>query len=1099
MLSMEQSVFRLLIFVSLFSLHTLLTAETGPIRVLFLGHEQKNHHRSDLYYPMLEQALGPDAIYFDYVTDPETALGNAEYLNRFDALLIYANHKEITPQQWKNLKSYVDEGGGFLPIHCASWCFQNEPGFDQLVGGRFAHHKTGVFSPNTIKPDHPAVEGVPRFKAWDETYVHINHNPNNSVVLQVREVAGSDDNIQKAEPWTWIRTVGKGKVFYTASGHDERVWNQSAFHELLKAGILWAVGDEKRKSYQSFVANRVRLAYEKRDNIPNYENRPEPLPFQFPLSPLDSMDYTRAPVGFKLELFAHEPDIINPICMAWDERGRLWVGESVDYPNELTDTRRGQDKIKILEDTDQDGKCDKVTVFATGLNIPTSITFSNGGIIVAHAPDFLFLKDTDGDDVVDVREILNTGWGIRDTHAGPSNLRYGFDNKIWGTVGYSGYRDPDVDEEDKSAQKFGQGVFSMNPDGSGLQFQHQFNNNTWGLGFNESGDVFGSTANNNPAFFCGFPLSGYSDSQGLSAKMIADSAQFHPITPNVRQVDIFGAYTAGSGYALANSNNFPESWRNSMAFIGGPTGHLLGMYQNVPDGSGYMAKNRFALLASADEWFSPVAAEVGPDGNLWVADWYNFIIQHNPTPTVVNGGYDAANGAGNAHVNLNRDRQHGRIYRLIWEGAQDSEIRSLSKASSKELVSALSNDNQFWRLTAQRLLVEKRPDGVLGDLKQLLVGGGIPAVHAFWALHGLEKMEKSLHITALMDKNPFLRKAAVSALGNSAEGRELLIDTAILADSDLGVRRAAFIALAHQAPDTALQALIRRLYIDEVNRTDAWLSIALKAAAANQSIQLNESILGPNLVSNSSFEVVEGGMPVGWILLDSKNYGETSLSFDGNAGNTKPRSGDRVLTIDADKGAEFVWYTKVKVKPDTDYRLATWIKVRSLREGNATFIAVRQIPSARSEVLKWRSPWLELEVYFNSGDKNELDLAIHFEGDFPATGKVSFDDFSLSEILCESKTDLVGDAKRGKTIFFEHEIASCSRCHKVNEQGGDVGPSLDGIASKKQIDYLRESLIDPQATIAEGFPVELSPMPPFGVLLEPQQLEDVLAYLKTLN
>ena len=151
------------------------------------------------------------------------------------------------------------------------------------------------------------------------------------------------------------------------------------------------------------------------------------------------MDYTQAPVGFRLELFASEPDIINPIGLAWDERGRLWVAETVDYPNEMTPDRVGNDKIKILEDTDGDGKCDKVTVFAEGLNIPTSITFSRGGIIVAHVPDFLFMKDTDGDDKADVREVLTTGWGIGDTHAGPSNLRYGFDNWIWGTVGYSAF------------------------------------------------------------------------------------------------------------------------------------------------------------------------------------------------------------------------------------------------------------------------------------------------------------------------------------------------------------------------------------------------------------------------------------------------------------------------------------------------------------------------------------------------------------------------------------------------------------------------------------------------------------------------------------
>ena len=188
----------------------------------------------------------------------------------------------------------------------------------------------------------------------------------------------------------------------------------------------------------------------------------------------------------------------------------------------------------------------------------------------------------------------------------------------------------------------------------------------------------------------------------MSAKMIATDRSFHPITPNIRQVDAFNNYTAGAGQTVATSAGFPESFREQVAFIGGPTGHLLGKYHLSRDGSGYKAKNGYAFLASADEWFSPVAAEVGPDGNLWVADWYNFIIQHNPTPNKDRAGYDAKNGKGNAHINPNRDRGHGRIYRVVWDKAPEAKIRSLAGASDAQLVAAMDSDNLFWRQTAQR-------------------------------------------------------------------------------------------------------------------------------------------------------------------------------------------------------------------------------------------------------------------------------------------------------------------------------------------------------------------------------------------------------------
>jgi uncharacterized protein len=234
------------------------------------------------------------------------------------------------------------------------------------------------------------------------------------------------------------------------------------------------------------------------------------------------------------------------------------VIETLDYPNEVRANREGNDKIKILEDTDGDGRCDKVTVFADGFNIPTSLVFANGGVIVHQAPVTLFLKDTDGDDKADTREVLLDGWGPGDTHAGPSNLRYGFDNQIWGTVGYAAFNGTVGGAE----KRFGMGVYRFAKDASSLEFLHQFNNNTWGLGFNEAGDVFGSTANNNPSFYCGIPATVFATgARGMSAKMVASTPKFHPITPNIRQVDAFGAYTAGAGHAFANSDAFPSEQR----------------------------------------------------------------------------------------------------------------------------------------------------------------------------------------------------------------------------------------------------------------------------------------------------------------------------------------------------------------------------------------------------------------------------------------------------------------------------------------------------------------------------------------------------------
>ncbi|MFM8617655.1 MAG: PVC-type heme-binding CxxCH protein, partial [Opitutaceae bacterium] len=184
-----------------------------------------------------------------------------------------------------------------------------------------------------------------------------------------------------------------------------------------KTRILSALGADRRAKWEAFLAGREPERRESRPTVANYEKRAEPVTFQLPLSVKGSRERTQVAPDLRLELFAAEPDIAKPIFMAWDERGRLWVAESRDYPHDVKPDGLGTDSIKICEDTDGDGRADKFTVFADRLNIPTSFTFARGGVIVAQPPRFLFLKDTDGDDRTDVREEIMTGWGVSDTHA----------------------------------------------------------------------------------------------------------------------------------------------------------------------------------------------------------------------------------------------------------------------------------------------------------------------------------------------------------------------------------------------------------------------------------------------------------------------------------------------------------------------------------------------------------------------------------------------------------------------------------------------------------------------------------------------------------
>ncbi|MEM8485441.1 MAG: PVC-type heme-binding CxxCH protein [Bacteroidota bacterium] len=476
---------------------------------------------------------------------------------------------------------------------------------------------------------------------------------------------------------------------------------------------------------------------------------------------------------------------MNPIDMTWDERGRLWVVETLDYPNTFTPDRKGQDRIKILEDTDGDGRADEITIFAEGLNIPTSLVLANGGVIVAQAPDMLFLKDTDGDDKADVQEVLFTGWGIADTHAGPSNLRYGFDNQIWGAVGYSAFNGS-VHNQD--SLRFGQALFRFAPNAASIEHMATFNNNTWGLTLSEDGYVFGSTANGNPVLHAAIPEQYYQrlleNKKPYVLSSIADDASFFPIAPKVRQVDWHGKYTAGSGYELYTARAFPSAYWNRIGFIGGPTGHLLGKFIHETDGSGFKAHNDWNMVASRDEWFSPIQMRVGPDGALWIIDWYNLIIQHNPTPP----GFEL--GTGNAYENELRDKQHSRIYRIVYDEAPAAQTTNLVDASPAKLVATLKHDNLFWRMMAQRLLVERGQTDILRDLYALVedvrtdkIGLNAGAIHALWTLHGLGVLD-----------------------GKNTEA--LAVATQALHHPSAGVQRAALMVLprTHHLLDAILQA-----------------------------------------------------------------------------------------------------------------------------------------------------------------------------------------------------------------------------------------------------------------------------------------------------
>jgi type 1 glutamine amidotransferase len=401
-----------------------------PLRVLFLGDE--GHHRPEDRFRQLQPVMTARGIEMVYTGSLDDL--NPARLAGYDCVAIFANHTVIQPAQEKALLDFVKAGGALVAVHCASYCFRNSPRFIELVGAQFERHGGTEFRAEVVAPEHPITRDWPSFTSWDETYVHTKHNAQRTV-LAVRREAGQPD-----ESWTWVREVGKGRVFYTASGHDARTWRNPAFHELLTRALRFCARRDvlAEPPAPPFTSMQVDTP------VPDYqpgkrtEDQVHQNLMQRPLAPEASLARMVVAPDLRVELFAAEPELRKPIALTFDARGRLFVAETIDYPNNRKDSD-GSDRIRVLEDRDGDGRAERFTTFAEGLSVPTSLCWTNAGLVVLQAPDVLLLRDTDGDDRADERRVLFSGWGTGDTHAGPSNLRYAPDNWLWGTVGYSGF------------------------------------------------------------------------------------------------------------------------------------------------------------------------------------------------------------------------------------------------------------------------------------------------------------------------------------------------------------------------------------------------------------------------------------------------------------------------------------------------------------------------------------------------------------------------------------------------------------------------------------------------------------------------------------
>ncbi|MCH6256039.1 hypothetical protein MLD52_05730 [Puniceicoccaceae bacterium K14] len=511
------------------------------------------------------------------------------------------------------------------------------------------------------------------------------------------------------------------------------------------------------------------------------------------LSPSESLNSIQVPLGFKIELVASEPLVNDPVAIDWDETGRLWVVEMWGYlANQPNAGQTG--RIVILEDTNQDGRMDKSSVYLDNLNNPRAISFVKDGVLIAAPPKLYYSQDKNGDDTCDsIRTIANYAKDGSYWEA-ENGLVYGINNWLYSAG---------------SNRK-------LRFDGNDLKQRKTLERGQWGIAKDNYGRIF-YTSDQDWLTGDSFPWkesnrnAGYKAKAGLSEKIATNDELFVHLAnshgnSNLDQNQAVPVSSA-CGPTIYRGDTFPESYQGN-AFVCAPLHNMVACFRLETDGISIKGKqllsqisdsNQTTFIGSTDQYFRPVNTSVGPDGSLYIVDMYRAQFdEYSPTQ----------NKTG-----------RGRIYRLAPkdQDTTPSPFPNIQKMDSAALVIYLDHSNGWWRDTAQRIIVERQSTtkSTISKLKALLsTGTELGKIHALWTLHGLGAIDNSVFELTQQDDSSWVRihglRTGVKQLRTASPKIINFIESA-LKSSDEGLRLQATQSLFHLKDQVKIQSAIRSL------------------------------------------------------------------------------------------------------------------------------------------------------------------------------------------------------------------------------------------------------------------------------------------------
>lgn len=875
-----------------------------------------------------------------------------------------------------------------------------------------------------------------------------------------------------------------------------------------------------------------------------------------PTEPVDALSTFQVHPDFRMELVAAEPLVRDPIAMAFDEHGRLFVVEMRGYSEER-DENIGE--IRMLEDSNGDGVYDTASSYVDGLAWPTAVACYDGGVFVGVPPDILFCKDTDGDGRADVREVIYTGFHLTNVQGLLNTFLWGLDNRIHGATSSSGADVQLASDPARAIVPLRGRDFSFDP--RTKDFRPESGGAQHGMSFDEWGHKFVCSNSDhiqlvmfddryvfrNPYLAAPSPrISIAPDGPAADVYRISPVEPWRIVRTRLRVKGIVegpvegggkaaGYFTSATGITIYRGDAWPAEYRGQ-AFIGDVGGNLIHRKVLSNDGVALTAhrakgEEKTEFVASTDIWFRPVQFANGPDGALYVADMYREIIEHpDSLPPVIK-----------KHLDLTSGRDRGRIYRIVPRAFKQPAIPDLSKASTGELAALLEHPNAWHRETAARLLYERQDASCVPAIQRTAVESGSESgrVQALYSLSGLQALTPEDLLQALTDSSALVRAHAVRLsepfLKDSRELGEKVC--ALADDSDVRVRyQVAFslgemggaernIALAQLAKQDGEDTWFRLAILSSVVSGSGEVLSLLAADSAYRSGDTGKEFLEAlakqtgstgqdgdvaraletidalpaeedGLARSAVRGIIQGMKQAGrgaesQAILARSQRAEALLASLLESARREAVDAQKDVAVRADAiqtlGFDTFEYNREVLPPliaehePAEVQSAALDTLRSFEHAEVADIILNawegltpQVRAQAVEALFSRTSWIARlldAIERGSFDPKNLDstrvraLQSHADTGIRERATKLLEGLSLGSRqdvvdACQDVLTMSGDRERGKTLFVEN----CSKCHRLQGVGYEVGPDLSTVAQSGP-DKILINVLDPNREV----------------------------------